>query len=71
MLGKSSSGRASSEAAERGDLRGYGCPNPPIDVRLCQDEDVLLIAEVDLAGPSRRGRLTGWSRAPRVRCSVG
>jgi len=34
MLGKSFSGRISSEATERGDLRGYRRPNPPIDVRV-------------------------------------
>src|SRR5215471_15842611 len=34
LIGRSSSGGASSEAAEWGDLRGYGCPDPPIHVRL-------------------------------------
>jgi hypothetical protein len=40
MLGKSSSGRTSSEATERGDLRSYKRPSPPVDVRLCRIEDV-------------------------------
>jgi hypothetical protein len=37
MLGRLSSGRTSSEATERGDLRADRRPNPPIDVRLCRE----------------------------------
>jgi hypothetical protein len=36
MLGKSSSGRTSSIATERGDLRGYRHAHLPIDVRFCR-----------------------------------